>query len=113
MRAKGHDPSVVLQTSPGHLQAWMHLSTSPLEPTVATAAGQQLAPRLWWGHGQYRLASFGPAGGIHQSEAPAAHIRRLRSLGEGRARPCWVGSRRRWVVAVGYAGACASMAADG
>ena len=43
MRANGHDPCVVLQTSPGHLQAWIHLSTSPLEPTVATAAGQQLA----------------------------------------------------------------------
>jgi hypothetical protein len=43
MRANGHDPCVVLQTSPGHLQAWIHLSTSPLEPTLATAAGQQLA----------------------------------------------------------------------
>jgi hypothetical protein len=43
MRANGHDPCVVLQTSPGHLQAWVHLSTSPLEPTLATAVGQQLA----------------------------------------------------------------------
>ena len=43
MRANGHDPCVVLQTSPGHLQAWIHLSTSPLEPAVATAAGKQLA----------------------------------------------------------------------
>jgi len=43
MRAKGHDPCVVLQTSPGHLQTWIHLSTSPLEPTVATAAGRLLA----------------------------------------------------------------------
>jgi hypothetical protein len=43
MRADGHDPCVVLQTSPGHLQAWIHLSTSPLEATVATAVGQQLA----------------------------------------------------------------------
>jgi hypothetical protein len=43
MQADGHDPCVVLQTSLGHLQAWIHLSTSPLEPTVATAAGQQLA----------------------------------------------------------------------
>ena len=30
MRANGHDPCVVLQTSPGHLQAWIHLSTAPL-----------------------------------------------------------------------------------
>jgi len=43
MRAQGHDPCVVLQTSPGHLQAWIRLSTSPLEPAVATAAGKLLA----------------------------------------------------------------------
>jgi hypothetical protein len=43
MRANGHDPCVVLQTSPGHLQAWIRISTSPLQPAVATAAGKQLA----------------------------------------------------------------------
>jgi len=43
MRAQGHAPCVVLQTSPGHLQAWVQLSTAPLEPAVATAAGKQLA----------------------------------------------------------------------
>lgn len=43
MRAHGHDPCVVLQTSPGHLQAWIRLSTSPLPPAVATAAGKLLA----------------------------------------------------------------------
>jgi len=49
MRAHGHDPCVVLQTSPGHgacaphLQAWIRLSTSPLEPAVATAAARLLA----------------------------------------------------------------------
>jgi hypothetical protein len=49
MCANGHDPCVVLQTSPGHgtcvphLQAWIHLSPSPLEPAVATAAGRHLA----------------------------------------------------------------------
>ena len=43
MRAHGHDPCVVLQTSPAHLQAWIRLSTSPLEPSVATAAGKLLA----------------------------------------------------------------------
>jgi hypothetical protein len=34
---------VVLQTSPGHLQAWIRLSASPLEPAVAIAAGKLLA----------------------------------------------------------------------
>ncbi|MCW5979741.1 MAG: hypothetical protein KIT09_16800 [Bryobacteraceae bacterium] len=43
MRADGYGPCVVAQTSPGHLQAWVHLSTSPLEPAVASAAGRLLA----------------------------------------------------------------------
>jgi DNA primase RepB-like protein len=48
MRANGHDPCVVLQTSPGRLQAWVRLSTAPLEPAVASAAGKHLA-RLYGG----------------------------------------------------------------
>jgi hypothetical protein len=48
MRANGHDPCVVLQTSPGHLQAWVRLCTAPLEPAVATAAGKHLA-RMYGG----------------------------------------------------------------
>jgi hypothetical protein len=43
MWANGHEPCVVLQTSPGHFQAWIHLSTLPLEPAVATALGKHLA----------------------------------------------------------------------
>jgi RepB DNA-primase from phage plasmid len=43
MRANGHDPCVVVQTSPGHLQAWIRISTSPVEPAVATAVGRHLA----------------------------------------------------------------------
>ena len=43
MRVNGHAPCVVLQTSPGHLQAWLCLSTTPLEPAVASAVGKQLA----------------------------------------------------------------------
>lgn len=43
MHAYGHAPCVVVQTSPGHFQAWVCLSTSPLEPAVATAAGKWLA----------------------------------------------------------------------
>jgi hypothetical protein len=48
MRANGHDPCVVVQTSAGHLQAWIRLSSSPLEPAVATAASRHLA-RLYAG----------------------------------------------------------------
>jgi hypothetical protein len=43
MRANGHEPCVVLQTSPGHWQAWVHVSSTPLEPTLATAMGRHLA----------------------------------------------------------------------
>lgn len=43
MRANGHEPCVVLQTSPANLQAWIHVSRTPLEPAVATAIGRQLA----------------------------------------------------------------------
>lgn len=43
MRANGHEPCVVLQTSPGHLQAWIQLSALPLQPSVATAIARHLA----------------------------------------------------------------------
>jgi hypothetical protein len=43
MCTNGHDPCVVLQTSPGNFQAWIRVSTTPLEPGVATAIGRQLA----------------------------------------------------------------------
>jgi hypothetical protein len=43
MQANGHEPCVVLLTSPGHLQVWVHVSATPLEPAVATAIGRQLA----------------------------------------------------------------------
>jgi len=48
MRAQGHQPCVVLQTSPGHLQAWVRVSETPLQPTVATAIGRHLA-RIYGG----------------------------------------------------------------
>lgn len=43
MRSHGHEPCVILQTSPGHLQAWIRVSTTPLEPAVATSVSKQLA----------------------------------------------------------------------
>jgi len=43
MHTHGHDPCVVLQTSPTHLQAWIRLSTSPLEAAVASTASKLLA----------------------------------------------------------------------
>ncbi len=49
MCAHGHEPCVVLQTSPGHgtcpphLQAWVQVSSTPLPPDLATAIGKHLA----------------------------------------------------------------------
>jgi hypothetical protein len=43
MCVNGHQPCVVLQTSPGHLQAWIQVSAVALEPDVATAIARQLA----------------------------------------------------------------------
>ena len=43
-----NEPCVVLQTSPGHLQAWIHVSALPLQSAVATAIGKHLA-RLYGG----------------------------------------------------------------
>jgi RepB DNA-primase from phage plasmid len=48
MRTNGHAPCVVLQTSPGNLQVWVHVSVSPLEPALASRIGRQLA-RLYGG----------------------------------------------------------------
>ena len=65
MRIHGHEPCVVLETSPGHLQAWVRVSTTPLEPVLATTLGRLLAERyggdrasIDWRH-LGRLAGFG------------------------------------------------------
>ena len=43
MRRHGLEPCGVVQTSPGHLQAWLHISRRPLEPALATAVARQVA----------------------------------------------------------------------
>ena len=43
MHGNGHQPCVVLQTSPGHLQVWIQVSAVGLEPATATAIARQLA----------------------------------------------------------------------
>jgi RepB DNA-primase from phage plasmid len=83
MRIHGHEPCVVLQTSPGHLQAWVHVSTEPLEPAVATTLGRLLAERYGgdrastdWRH-LGRLAGFRnckPAICAHPGLAPTVQI---------------------------------------
>jgi RepB DNA-primase from phage plasmid len=43
LRAQGHEPSVVVQTSPGRLQAWIRVSNEPLSPALATRIAKRLA----------------------------------------------------------------------
>jgi hypothetical protein len=64
MCANGHQPCSVVETSPGHLQAWIRVSVMPLPPTLATPIARHLA-RLYhadrasadWHH-LGRLAGF-------------------------------------------------------
>jgi hypothetical protein len=48
MRDTGHAPCAVIETSPGHLQAWIRVSAEPLPPKVATPISRHLA-RLYHG----------------------------------------------------------------
>jgi hypothetical protein len=43
MRAAGLEPCVVLQTSPGNLQAWVQVSATPIPAAVANQIGKRLA----------------------------------------------------------------------
>lgn len=43
LRSLGHAPCVVVETSPGRWQAWIHVSPQPLPPAVATLAARHLA----------------------------------------------------------------------
>jgi hypothetical protein len=43
LQAQGHEPSVVVQTSPGRWQAWIRVSRDPLPPPLATRISRRLA----------------------------------------------------------------------
>jgi len=48
MRDNGHEPCAVIETSPGHLQAWIRVSGVPLPAKLATPISRHLA-RLYQG----------------------------------------------------------------
>jgi DNA primase RepB-like protein len=48
MRDNRHEPCTVIETSPGHLQAWIRVSLVPLPPPLATPISRHLA-RLYQG----------------------------------------------------------------
>lgn len=43
LRAQGHEPSAVVETSPGRWQAWIRVSPQPLRPELATRLAKRLA----------------------------------------------------------------------
>jgi RepB DNA-primase from phage plasmid len=64
MRRNGHQPCVVLQTSPGRLQAWIRICTSGLEPCIATAVARQLAHQYDGDPGSADWRHFGRLAGF-------------------------------------------------
>jgi len=61
MRRNGHEPCVVLKSSPRRWQAWIRVSAVPLQPAVATAIGGYLArtyggdpASIDWRHRRFR-----------------------------------------------------------
>lgn len=43
LHGQGHEPCVVVETSPGRWQAWIRVSTEPLLPALATRVAKRLA----------------------------------------------------------------------
>lgn len=43
LQAQGHEPCVVVETSPGRWQAWIRVCTEPLLPALATLVAKRLA----------------------------------------------------------------------
>jgi hypothetical protein len=99
MSAQGHEPCVALQTSPGRLQAWVHVSHTPLPPPLASALGRQLAflyggdlaSTDWRRLGRLAAALLNKP----QSETPTTVPPWLRPLGQSRVYPCWLGAPRQ------------------
>ena len=101
MRENGHDPCVVLETSPGHLQAWIHVTASPLEPCIATAMARQLAREY---HGDPASADWRHMGRLagFTNQKPERRTYRLRSLGQDRTRSCRLWRPARNAAGVGH-----------
>jgi len=109
MRAEGYTPAVVVETSPGNLQAWVRASDMPLSTEEGTAVARDLAERYGgdlssanWRHmgrlagftnrkeerrqpdGRYPYARLRDAGGERVAEAPAILDRAREQVTQGR-----------------------------
>ena len=68
MRANGHEPCVVLQTSPGHLQAWVHVSPTPF----GTCCSRRPSASTW----RVSMEATWPVPtGVIWADSPASPIR--------------------------------------
>jgi hypothetical protein len=78
LRSHGHEPSVVVETSPGKLQAWIRVSRQPLPLSLATGISRRLA--------QLYAADRASADGRHLGRmAGFANRKPQRRLPDGRA----------------------------
>src|ERR1035437_4749336 len=74
MRAHGHAPCVVLQTSPGHLQAWVCLRYRSARTSCGDRCRRVVGACLRRRSGEHRLAPSGKTRRFHQSETRAARF---------------------------------------
>ena len=89
LRAEGHDPSVIVETSPGRWQAWIRVSPEPLLPALATRIAKRLAQ-------------------IHDADRASAdwrHLGRLVGFTNRKPQRCRADGLAPWVKLI-YAHAC-------
>jgi hypothetical protein len=89
LRARGHDPCVVVETSPGRWQAWIRVSHEPLLPALATRVAKQLAEFY----------------GADRASADWRHLGRLGGFTNRKPRRCRVDGLAPWVKLI-HARAC-------
>jgi hypothetical protein len=89
LRQQGHEPSVLVQTSPGKLQAWIRVSRGPLPPAHATSISRWLA----------QLHAADPA------SADGRHLGRLAGFANRKPQRRQSDGRGPWVKLI-YASAC-------
>lgn len=89
LRAQGHAPSVVVETSPGKLQAWIRVSRVPLPLPLATGISRRLA--------QLYAAD--------RASADGRHLGRLAGFANRKPQRCQPDGRAPWVKLI-YARYC-------
>lgn len=95
LRAQGHEPCVMVETSPGRWQAWIRVTTEPLFPARATRIAKRLAQ-------------------IHDADRASAdwrHLGRLVGFTNRKPQRCRADGLAPWVKLI-YAHACLAREAE-